>query len=203
MVLLKDKNGKTEAEFLREYDVTEYFRPSVTVDAALYRVDAGRLSVLMIQRGGHPYIGKYAFAGGFVERDESCEAAVLRELREETGVTDVALRQFVTVSTPDRDPRWRNITVVFCGGAPSGVTITAGDDAAAARWFDVDYSEDGTLRMDGGDIKFTCKLTVARDAFGRIDLNNTVITERGETAFDHAKVVCYLAEALKRGELCE
>ena len=117
---------------------------------------------------------------------------MLRELREETGVTDVALRQLVTVSTPDRDPRWRNITVVFCGGAPSGVTITAGDDAAAARWFDVDYSEDGTLRMDGGDIKFTW-----------IDLNNTVITERGETAFDHAKVVCYLAEALKRGELCE
>ncbi|MDE6401056.1 MAG: NUDIX hydrolase [Clostridiales bacterium] len=203
MALLKDKNGKTEAEFLREYDVGEYFRPSVTVDAILYRANGKKLSVLMIERGGHPFIGKYAFAGGFVEKDESCETAAARELFEETGVKAVSLRQLVTVSTPERDPRWRNITVVFCGSAPSNLAVQAGDDAAAASWFDVEYSADGTLRMKSEVAEFTCKLDIARDVFGRIDLNKTKIIERGETAFDHAKVVCYLAEALNRGELCE
>lgn len=202
MVLLKDKNGKTEAEFLHDYDVTEYFRPSVTVDAVLYRTDGEKLSVLMIERGGHPFLGKFAFAGGFVEKDESCETAVARELYEETGVTGAVLRQLVTVSTPERDPRWRNITVVFCGKAPDGIVVRAGDDAAAVQWFDVEYSADGRLRMRGESAEFVCKLEIARDAFGRIDLNDTAITDRGETAFDHAKIVCYLAEALKRGELC-
>lgn len=199
MELPRDKNGKTEAEFLRDYNVTKYFRPSVTVDAVLYRrAENGRLRILFIKRGGHPFIGKYAFPGGFVEQSEPCEDAAYRELNEETGVTGVPLRQLVTASAPDRDPRWRNITAVFCGEAGE-ISAQAGDDAADAQWFDIAYNrEDGTLLFECAQTseRFECRLDIRRDAFGKIDLNKTRILERGLTAFDHAAITAYLFESV-------
>lgn len=197
----RDKNGKTESEFLRDYDVTRYFRPSVTVDALLYRKTRNGLKVLMIERGGHPFLGSYAFPGGFVESDESCEHAVGRELEEETGIRGAKLRQLITVSTPGRDPRWRNITAVFCAEVGSDVTACAGDDASDAVWFDVTFTDDGALAFSGGGAEFGAKLNVVRDAFGEVDLNETSVIERGKTAFDHAKIVYLLADRLHRGVL--
>lgn len=193
----RDKNGKTEAEFLRDYDVTKYFRPSVTVDAVLYEKTAGGIKILMIERGGHPYIGTYAFPGGFVESDEPCESAAARELFEETGISDVKLRQLVTASTPGRDPRWRNITVVFCAEVTGEIAATAGDDAAKTKWFDV-VREGGKMTFCAADgEKFACKLDIVRDAFGMTDINETAIEERGKTAFDHVKIISYLMDTLK------
>lgn len=198
MRLPKDKNGKTEAEFLRDYDVTRYFRPSVTVDAALYRVTDNGLRVLFISRGGHPFIGMYAFPGGFVEEHESCEAAAYRELAEETGIKDVTLRQLVTASTPGRDPRWRNITVVYCGEVQTEPKADAGDDAANAEWLTVELNDDALEVRKANGERFECRMRLVRDPFGRIDINATQILERGSLAFDHAKVVAYLIDIVRK-----
>lgn len=204
MDLTRDKNGKTEEQFLREYDVTQYFRPSVTVDGVLYLPNARGGKVLLIKRGGHPFIGNWAFPGGFVEADEDCETAVARELMEETGVTDIPLTQLITASTPDRDPRWRNITVVFYGLLKAEITAKGDDDAADARWFSFECSgsdERYTISFSGGDEKFSVVLKLVRDGRGLPDINKTTIIERGKAAFDHAKIVAYLYEASKRGRL--
>lgn len=199
---IKDKNGKTEEQFLREYDVTQYFRPSVTVDAVLYKRTERGARVLMIRRGGHPYIGRWAFPGGFVEADEACETAAVRELAEETGITGVALRQLVTASTPGRDPRWRNITVVFCAETEE-LKAVGGDDAERAAWFDIAYRIDGktaTLEFSCADERFTARLAIERDAFGRVDINNTKIIDAGKTAFDHAKILALLLDETAGGD---
>ena len=194
-----DKNGKTLEEFLRSYDVTEYFRPSVTVDAVLLSKTNAGGKVLLIKRGGHPYIGDWAFPGGFVDDGESCEEAVSRELNEETGISGIPLYQAVTVSTPDRDPRWRNITVVYCALTET-VDAVGGDDADDACWFDFTCSASGdiiTLTFTG-DESFTVKIKAVRDGRGKIDLNRTEIIESGKAAFDHAKILCYLYEEYLR-----
>lgn len=89
--------------------------------------DQGRL--LLIQRGHEPGKGLWSVPGGRVERDETDSVAVVRELREETGL-DVKPATFVgTVVRGDYEIHDYACTVV-------GGTLTAGDDADAARWVD-------------------------------------------------------------------
>ncbi len=118
----------------------EYPRPALTVDITVFSLRANRLSVVLIRRGKEPFAGRWALPGGFVEMDESLEAAALRELQEETGLSDAYLEQLYTYGDPDRDPRGRVVSVAYFALVPSDslTQITGRDDAAEACWFPVD-----------------------------------------------------------------
>ena len=120
--------------------VYEWPRPMVTVDAAVFAFIDGKTHLLLIQRKHEPYEGQWGIPGGFMEMDEELEDGVARELEEETGLTGVALEQLRTFGALGRDPRGRQVTVVYMGIAGEGQTqVQAGDDAADARWFDIDH----------------------------------------------------------------
>lgn len=104
----------------------------VTVDAII--ADNGR--ILFIKRGRDPYKGFWALPGGFVEYGETTEEAVIREVKEETGLTCKILQLIGVYSAPDRDPRGHTISVAYAMIVESG-RMSAGDDAQEARWFDV------------------------------------------------------------------
>ncbi|HVY63167.1 MAG TPA: NUDIX hydrolase, partial [Planctomycetota bacterium] len=115
----------------------EWPRPSVTVDALIFTRGAKR-EVLLIQRKGEPFKGRWAIPGGFVDMDEDLEPAAHRELEEETGLRGVKLEQFRTYGTPSRDPRGRTISVVYVGEVDAKPAVKAQDDAAAARFWPLD-----------------------------------------------------------------
>lgn len=118
----------------------EYPRPSLTVDCVIFGLDeSSRLKVLLIKRGHDPYIGTWALPGGFVDMNEPLEEAALRELKEETGISDVFIEQLYTIGTPNRDPRGRVVTVVYF--ALINLVehkIGADSDAQDVRWFPID-----------------------------------------------------------------
>ncbi len=150
--MLLDKNGMTEEEFLKTYNPSKYERPSVTVDIILFY----GAKVLLIKRGGHPFIGMRALPGGFIEPHESAEQAALRELFEETGTTDVAIKQLGSFSDPDRDPRTRIITIAFTAQFLNGKqNVKAGDDAAAADWFDITVTPEKAYNDNSGRIAYS------------------------------------------------
>ncbi|HNR31844.1 MAG TPA: NUDIX hydrolase [Candidatus Hydrogenedentes bacterium] len=123
----------------RSQFVYPYPRPMVTVDAVVFTVRDGRREVLLIERKHAPFAGSWAFPGGFVEMDETLDAAAARELDEETGLTGIPLRQFHAFGDPGRDPRGRSIAVAYVGEADwRKVSPQAADDARAARWFPAD-----------------------------------------------------------------
>lgn len=130
---MEDKNEKT-------YDASEYQRPSVTVDVVIFSLIEDTLKVLLIRRKNWPFEGMWAIPGGFVRMDESLEAAAIRELAEETGVTDVFMEQLYTFGDPQRDPRTRVITVTYFAIVPADAIMDpkAGTDASETDWHAMD-----------------------------------------------------------------
>ena len=113
---------------------------AVAVDLAVLTVRDDALQILMIERGTEPFLGRLALPGGFVERDESLDAAAGRELQEETGLTPdrLHLEQLRAYGAPDRDPRMRIVSVCYLALMPDLPLPTAGGDARAAGWMAVD-----------------------------------------------------------------
>ena len=112
----------------------EYPRPAVTCDAVVFTIREGALAVLLIQRKGEPYRGKWALPGGFLNKNESLDRAAARELTEETGMTGARLVQLGAYGDPGRDPRGHTVTIAYVAFMLSEPKISAGDDAAAAEW---------------------------------------------------------------------
>ncbi len=114
----------------------DYPRPLVTVDIVLLMDAFSHPKVLLIRRKNPPFEGLWALPGGFLEMDETLEESALRELNEETNISDVELTQVGTFGNPDRDPRGRVITIAYVGIINSEQQkAVAGSDAAEVAWF--------------------------------------------------------------------
>lgn len=125
---------QTEAEYLAAYDMGAFDRPSVSVDIAIFTVDDEVLKCALYRREHHPRQGSYALAGGFVQMDESLDAAAARLLRDKLGLDGVFIEQLYTFGAPQRDPRGRIITVAYYAlVAPERFEALADYDALAAE----------------------------------------------------------------------
>ncbi|MDD4149324.1 MAG: NUDIX hydrolase [Bacteroidales bacterium] len=112
----------------------EYPRALNTVDIIITTAEN---KILLIKRLNEPYKDMWALPGGFIEMDEKLIDSAKRELEEETNLKDIELKQFRTYGDPGRDPRGRNITVVFYGTCSSPTDAKAGDDACETQWIDI------------------------------------------------------------------
>lgn len=116
------------------YIIRSFKNPILTVDAVITDLD-GR--IIFIRRKNPPYKGSWAFPGGFVEYGETVEEAVIREVKEETGVI-VEIRELLGVySDPGRDPRGHMITVCFLANKTEG-ELKADTDAVEVSFFTAD-----------------------------------------------------------------
>ncbi len=220
-----NKQGLTEAEFLKTYDASKYERPSVTVDMLIFTVTDEEkknyrklpekvLRLLMIKRGDHPYIGQWALPGGFVNMDESMDEAARRELMEETNIDNIYMEQLYTWGDVGRDPRTRILSTSYMSLVDSGVLdVKANDDADDAKWFTVScklYQEQKTVTQGGYILQRVFKLNLINDEdslSATIKIEKTVenrvtkitreIVEAKGIAFDHAKIIEYGIERLR------
>ncbi|MEL7189363.1 MAG: bifunctional nicotinamide-nucleotide adenylyltransferase/Nudix hydroxylase [Pseudomonadota bacterium] len=144
-----------EREYLDAYPAEWGDGPFITADAVV--IQAGH--ILLVERGQLPGKGLLALPGGFVGQDERIRDAAIRELREETGISDgkgqippAMLASFIEDSrtrvfdAPGRSLRGRVITHAFLFRMPERrdlAQVKGGDDAAHARWYRL-----GELRAD-------------------------------------------------------
>lgn len=125
-------------EHATNYDPSRYERPSVTVDVVIFTLISQELHVLLVQRRRWPFEGFWAIPGGFINMDESLEAAARRELAEETGLHDVYLEQLYTFGDVGRDPRTRVISVAYIALVRADTQkIQVSDESTDVRWFPV------------------------------------------------------------------
>lgn len=141
-----------EQEFINNYQPGNYPSIGYTADIVIFTIINGKLSLLLIKRGGFPYRDCWALPGGFVNPDEDSETAAVRELKEETGldVDTLYFEQLKTYSTPNRDPRTRVVSTAYIAFIPYPQldTPVGADDAKEAHFFAVEDLLSGEEPID-------------------------------------------------------
>lgn len=204
-----NEQGKDLLTFLEEYDPKKYDNPCNTVDTCVFtysREDLKVKKVMLIRRRNHPSIGMWALPGGFVEYREDIDKAALRELEEETGVSDIEVEQLKSYGEYNRDPRTRIITTAYVALIPEGsVQPEAGDDARDAGWFNIEdirediyLDENGImhdkhcLKLTGDDVENTIteshiEITYKKNAI--LKNVNYKVTKTSLLAADHGAII--------------
>jgi 8-oxo-dGTP diphosphatase len=148
----------------------------LTADAVVFTILDRKLKVLLVRRGSEPFKGRFALPGGFVNLDEDLEAAAARELKEETGVRDIYLRQLPSFGAVGRDPRGRIVTAPFLALIDGErVMLHASGDADLAKWRDA--YDLPPLAFDHRRI-FDAALKALRAEIGRTNLATEIMPER-------------------------
>ncbi len=164
-------------------------RPALTVDVALFTARKDELCVLLVQRKNDPFKGSFALPGGFVEENEPLERAALRELREETNVSDIHIEQLGAFGDPGRDPRGHTVSIVYVGFVMAAPMVRAGDDAASAVWQPV-----SSLLLESKSNGTIKKTPAAKNGGKNSSAKNAVAPRRSRKAllplaFDHGPIV--------------
>lgn len=156
-----DINSSEEREYLENYNIEQFERPSVATDIVTFAVMqdgeqsnirklANReLKLLLIKRFQFPYKGAWALPGGFLRPGETIEETAKRELLEETGVENPFLHLAGVYSEAGRDPRGWIISNSFISLINAeNCSLRADTDAWDAAWFCVKLQSDNTSSDD-------------------------------------------------------
>ena len=215
---IRNHLGQTEKEFLENYKVGDYERPSNTVDIVLFRMEneeekvirkapTTKMKILLIKRKDHPFIGQLALPGGFCNKNEDMEMSARRELLEETSVSNCYMEEIKSYSTPNRDPRTWVVSHSFLALLPPESAYTkAGDDAEESMWYEIRKTIDKNNNIiielyneENGDyVRATQKPIQVQN--GKIMVKTHSKPQYETTlhcAFDHIEII---ADALKRFE---
>ena len=112
-------------------------RPYLAVSAAIFR--GGR--VLIVRRGRPPAHGLYTLPGGGVELGETLEQAVIREVREETGlaIAPIGLVGFREAIARDAAERVeRHFVILPFAARWVGGEVALNEELAEAHWLEPD-----------------------------------------------------------------
>lgn len=106
----------------------------VVVDAIIVSND----KILLVRRAAHLLNGgKWAIPGGFLDRDETCEQAILREVKEETGLIGKNVKFLKITDDPRRKNEDRqNVAFIYTMEADGKISFDT-KEVSEANWFNI------------------------------------------------------------------
>ncbi len=108
--------------------------------------------VLLIRRKFPPFQGFYALPGGFIEEEESEKNAVIREMKEETGLSVEIRKKFGVFDEKGRDPRGYTVSNVYVCDVREDSEPRASSDAMDAKFVEISKAKDLQLAFDHNKI---------------------------------------------------
>lgn len=190
-----------EKEYLAQYDIADYERPSIATDMAVFsimedeeeseteknrsaknyrKMPESKMKLLLIRRGGYPYKDCWALPGGFCQKNEDVYETARRELYEETNVAHAYLQPVGMFGEVGRDPRGWIISHTFMALMDGKqCKLRAGSDAWEAHWFDLWVEKTEKERKVQEDTAVLVNEYVLKMQYGEIFLQ-AKITEQKE-----------------------
>lgn len=197
---MDEKEYKSEEEFLKDYDSSQFEKLSLTADMAIFSVSTEdtnnyrklskkKFSVLLVKRTTYPFKDKWCLPGGFVGIDESIDDAAERILNRETNLHNIYMEQLYTFGDVKRDPRMRIISTAYIALVDKNKL----EDCLFpnASWFSMDILEDEKeiqVSFDNGNEQFSVVISKILKS-PTSDRYQYVIKKDDHLAFDHAKVI--------------
>lgn len=107
--------------------------------------------VLLVQRGTEPLKGQWSIPGGLIDVGETLREAVIREVREETGlaVEPIELVELLDrIHREEKRVRYHYVIADYLCRVEGG-TLEAASDADAVRWVErAEWNSHSALRID-------------------------------------------------------
>lgn len=131
-------------------------------------LDKGAL--LLVKRDREPARGLWSLPGGRVEAGETLREALVREVREETGIeidVDGLIGVAERIVRDDDGAIAFHYVILDYACTPRGTEVTAGDDASEARWVPVGELSD--LSLTAGLLEFLADRGVLEGRRLRVD----------------------------------
>ena len=140
--------------------------PVVAVGAIV--IDKG--TILLVKRNREPARGQWSLPGGRVELGETLREALVREVREETGI-DVDVDGLIgtaerVVRDDDGEITYHYVILDYVC-TPRSTEVKAGDDAADVRW--VPVGEMADMHLTAGLLEFLSDRGVLEGRRLRVD----------------------------------
>ena len=206
-----------DKKFLELYSDSEYQKPSVTVDAVIFRIFSQesenyrklaqkKLQVFLNKRQYSPFKDKYAIVGTFIDLQHELSDTMKLCVKNKVGLNNYYYEQLFTFGDKSRDPRTRVLSVSYMLLTSDQEELTNGD------WFDINVKEikSNTEQLSNGfKLTKTFELLLSngeKTLKNIIEVSNTKINlEETKTlniissdiAFDHAKIIFQALERLK------
>ena len=132
------------------------FNYSVSVDCVLFGYDYPGLKVLLIKRGVDPYKDYWALPGDLVQEKESIDGAVVRVLKDLTGLSNIYSEQVKTFGDVGRHPMGRVFTISHYSLLKADKhDLNPSSFAVEAKWHNIKRL--GELAFDHNKIFAACK----------------------------------------------
>lgn len=155
----KINKNSDESQFWENYNPSDYKKPSMAVDTAIFTIRDSILHVLVIQRDEHPFKNQWSLVGGYIdpEKDRSLEDTAKRKLMSKTGVDTPYLEQVVTIGNDTRDPREWTVSTSYFALIPSeNIQLKANKGVSDTRWMTINEAQDKPLAFDHSIILSHC-----------------------------------------------
>lgn len=206
-----------DKKFLALYSDSQYEKPSVTVDAVIFRIKSvensnyrklpeKKLQVFLNKRNYPPFKNLYSVVGTFIdlkhELSETMKLCVLNKV----GLENFYYEQLFTFGDKSRDPRTRVLSVSYMLLTNDSQNLNSGD------WFDIELKEIESKienTKNGFVIKKIIELSLKNEQnkfVNIIEITNTkefleetkkIEIKQNSLAFDHIKIIYYALERLK------
>ena len=211
MLTNEDKN------FLALYSDSEYEKPSVTVDAVIFRIKSEqsenyrklpqkKLQVYLTNRQYPPFKNHYSVIGTFIDLQHELNETMKLCVKNKVNLDNYYFEQLFTFGEKSRDPRARVLSVSY-------MLLTNQDEKLSnGEWFDVEIAETESnitknnngyliskeivLTLSNQNNKLQNVLEIKNEKNGleetkTINIKNTVL------AFDHINIIYHALERLK------